>query len=50
MKIRWGNEKIKGFSSPVQKAEKVNDWSWWALFGAVVIMEVLVVLKLLGKI
>jgi len=50
MKFRWGEEKIKGFSSPVKKVEAVNDWAWWTLFGAVVIMEVLVILKILGKI
>lgn len=50
MKLRWGNEKIKGFSKPVKKAEEVNDWGWWALFGAVVVMEVIFVLKILRKI
>ena len=50
MKSRWGNEKIKGFSSPVKKAEETNDWAWWGLFVAVVIMEVIVILKILGKI
>jgi len=50
MSLKWGNEKIKGFSSPVKKAEEVNDWAWWALFGVVVIMEVIFILKILGKI
>ena len=50
MKLRVGYEKIKGFSSPVKKAEATNDWAWWSLFGAVVIMEVIFILKLLGKI
>ena len=50
MKLRWGEEKIKGFSSPVKKAEEVNEWAWWSIFGAVVIMEVFVILKILGKI
>jgi hypothetical protein len=50
MKLRWGEEKIKGFSSPVKKAEEVNDWAWWVLFGAMVIMEVTFILKILGKI
>lgn len=50
MKSKWGNEKIKGFGSPVKKAEEANDWAWWALFGAVIVMEVLVILKMLGKI
>jgi len=50
MRLKWGEEKIRGFSSPVLKAEEVNDWAWWGLFVAVVIMEVLVILKILGKI
>jgi len=50
MKLRWGEEKIKGFSSPVKKVEKVNDWAWWALFGAVIVMIVIVILKMPGKI
>jgi len=50
MKLKWGYEKIKGFSNPVKKAEEVNDWSWWGLFGAMVIMEILFILKILGKI
>jgi len=50
MSLRWGNEKIKGFSSPVKKAEEINDWAWWALFVAVVIMGILFILKILGKI
>ena len=50
MSLKWGDEKIKGFSSPVKKAEAVNDWCWWGLFGAVIIMEVIFILKVLGKI
>jgi len=50
MKLRWGEEKIKEFSNPVKIAEEVNEWGWWALFVAVIIMEVLVILKIMGKI
>ena len=50
MKLRVGYEKIKGFSSPIKKAETINDWAWWGLFVAMVIMEVVVILKILGKI
>jgi len=27
MSLKWGEEKIKGFSNPVKKAEEVNEWS-----------------------
>jgi len=50
MSLRWGEEKIKGFSSPIKKAEEVNDWGWWALFCVIVIMEILFLLKIFGKI
>ena len=50
MSLKWGNEKIKGFSSPVKKTEWNNDWAWWMLFGAVIVMEVIFILKMLGKI
>ena len=50
MKFRVGYEKIKGFSNPVKKVEEVNDWAWWALFGVIVVMEVIFILKVLGKI
>lgn len=50
MRFRWGKEKIKGFSSPIKKAEEVNDWAWWGLFGALIIMEVIFILKILEKI
>lgn len=50
MKVKIGEEKIKGFSNPVKKAERANDWAWWGFFVIVVIMGVLVILKILGKI
>ena len=50
MKLRWGKEKIKGFSSPVEKAEETNDWTWWGLFVAAIVMAVIFILKILGKI
>ena len=50
MKLRVGYEKIEGFSSPVKKAGAINDWAWWGLFVATVIMEIIVILKILGKI
>lgn len=43
MKFGWGDK-------PIKEAEAINDWAWWGLFGAVIIMEVLVILKISGKI
>jgi len=42
MKLKWDGQ--------FKKAEETNDWVWWALFAAVIIMEVLFILKMLGKI
>ena len=50
MMLKWGEEKIEGLSDPVKKAEEVNEWGWWALFGVIVVMEILFLLKVLGKI
>ena len=50
MRLKWGKEKIKGFSRPVKKVEATNDWTWWGFFVAVVIMEVVIILKILGRI
>ena len=50
MSLKWGEEKLKEFSSPVKKAEEIDEWSWWALFGVIVVMEILFLLKILEKI
>ena len=50
MSLKWGEEKIKGLSNPVKKAEEFKDWVWWGLFVIVVTMGILFVLKILGKI
>jgi len=42
MKLRWDGQ--------FKKVEETDDWAWWALFVAVVIMEVMVILKMSGKI
>lgn len=50
MRLKWGEEKIKRFSKPVEKAEEVNEWGWWALFVVIVIMGIVFVLKIYDKI
>ena len=40
MKPRWGDERIKNFSKPVIKAERVNDWFFW-LTGSVCVGTIL---------
>jgi hypothetical protein len=50
IKLKWGNEELRYFNKPIMKAEQTNDLAWWILFGAVIVMEAMVVLKVLGKI
>ena len=50
MSIKWGYERLKDLSNPVKKAEETSEWGWWALFGVIVVMEILFLLKVFGKI
>ncbi len=45
MRLKWGEEKIKCFNEPVKKAERDNDWAWWCLFGALVVMIAIFIIK-----
>ena len=48
MKLKLTESQSKYINKPIKTAEKQNEWSWWFLFGAVVIMEVVVILKITG--
>ena len=48
--LKWTDEELKYFNKPIMKAEQTNEWSWWVMLGALIVMEVMVVLKVLGKI
>jgi len=62
MKLKWGNKELKygyGKSPDNQgvimerargKSREVNDWAWWPLFGTMLVMEIILILKILGKI
>lgn len=50
MKIKWSKEAIKYFNRPIMKAERSTDWGWWGLFGMLIIMEIIILLKILEKI
>lgn len=50
MGIKFSRVRVRGFSDPIEKAEAINDWSWWVLFGAVVVMVILVILKMSERI
>jgi len=52
MKLRWGDEEIKHLIKEinVRQADEANENSWWILFGALVVMEVIVIAKIIGVI
>ena len=35
MKLKVGYENIKGFSSPVKRAERNNDWVTWTILAII---------------
>ena len=50
MKLKWGKEKMHGFSKKVPTAERDNDWGWWGLFMAMIIMIIIFIGKIKGVI
>ena len=48
MRLRWTDEEKKYFNKPIPKAEKANEWSWWFLFGAIIVMEAIFIAKIVG--
>ena len=48
--LKWTDEELKYFNKPIMKSEQTNDLFWWILFGVVIVMAAMVVLKVLGKI
>jgi len=47
---QWDKKELEYFNRPIMKAEQTSEWSWWILLGALIVMEVMVILKVLGKI
>ena len=48
MKMKWGNEELKYFRKGIKKEENINETSWWFLFGAIVIMEIILIGKIIS--
>jgi len=48
MKLKWGNTESRYFAKPVKTAEKANEWAWWGIFLAMIVMEVIVIGKIVG--
>ena len=53
-KLNWSKKyseaELKYFNRPTMKAEQTNEWAWWVMLGALIVMEAMVILKVLGKI
>jgi len=48
--LKWTDEELKYFNRQIMKAERTNDLAWWGILVALIVMEAMVVLKVLGKI
>lgn len=51
MKLQWTDKELKYFRKgikEVKQTEDTNEYSWWILFGAVIIMEIIVAAKIIG--
>ena len=51
MRLQWTDKELKYFRKGIKEVKQTNDaneWSWWILFGAVVFMEVVVIIKIIG--
>ena len=47
-KLHWTDKEIDYFKRSAKQTEETNEWAWWGLFGAVVIMEVIVIANIIG--
>lgn len=60
-KLKWTDKELKYFRRDrnpnewkkyirgnTKRTDDINEWSWWLLFGAVIIMEVVVIGKIIG--
>jgi len=48
MKMKWGEAESRYFTKPIKTAEQMNEWSWWFLFGAIIVMEAIFIAKIVG--
>ncbi len=47
IRFKRGEERIKGFSKPVEKAERTIDWAWTLLVLTVIITMIIALRKIL---
>jgi len=47
IKMKWTEAESRYFSKPIKTAERTNEWSWWGIFIAMIIMEIIVIAKII---
>ena len=50
MRMKWTDDDLRYLRKGIkqtEQADKANEWGWWLLFGALVVMEVIVIGKIL---
>ena len=48
MRLKWTDNELRYLRKGIKQAEEANEWGWWLLFGALVVMEVIVIGKIIG--
>ena len=46
IRFKRGKERIKGFSTPVEKAERTIDWAWMLLVLTIIITMIIALRKI----
>ena len=50
MKLQWTDDEMKHLIKEinVKQTDEANEYSWWILFGAIVVMEVIFIAKIVS--
>ena len=51
MTLKWGDEELRYLRSGIKETKQTedsNEWAWWGIFGALLIMEVIFIVKIIS--
>ena len=48
MRLKWTDKEIDYFRKSAKQTDETNEISWWFLFAAVIVMEVIVIAKIVS--
>ena len=48
MKRCWTDDELEYLIKDIKQTEEINEYSWWILFGALILMEVIVIEKIVS--